>query len=1350
MMFASHQSTERFICHCLMLGLAAGFVLISISAASVESAQQGVATVSAASFEPLVAPDSIATAFGSRLATQTVLATPGQPLPVSLGGTTVEINQRAALLFYVTPTQIAFLVPPETEIGAANVSVRAGDGTVSTGTVRVAAVAPGFFTADGNGRGIPAANLLRVKPNGQQTNEVLFVRDALTGNLVTVKANPGPEGERLFLILFLTGLRGAPDADRNGNSDESVRVTVGGVESPPLYAGRQGGFAGLDQLNIELPRNLTGRGRLDIFVKVTNAVGVTSSNTVQIEMAATAADSTPPTASSGSRGLQEDSSRSFELEGSGGGQALQFVLTGLPVNGQLSGTPPNVNYTPKRDFNGNDPFTFRVRTETAFSEEQTITMIVQPVNDPPTLIVPGAQVVNLGERLSFLISAINPDAGEQLSFSLIDDAGKPPGATITREPGDTSARFNWTPPAESVGKTYIARFRVKDNTAEELSDTKTVTITTGTLWAKTSGPEGGTVNSLATAGANLFAGTFSGGVFRSSDQGNTWTAANNGLGELSVNAVFAVGSSLLAGTSGGGIYLSPDQGQNWMATNIRDLRVFEFAANGNTLFAATDSLVRRSTDGGRTWTGTNLNLFDVEVVRTVLAKNGRVFAGTQDTFEAGLFVTSNDGQSWTPVRGGLPNNGQIGVTSLAATPTHVFALTGDFFSTAVYASADNGQSWTFAGTGLPNNVRKLSANGATAYAMADNRIFASTDGGGSWSQLNAVFTTRGVRTLGFTANRLLAGTGGDGVFASTDAGQNFAEANQGFTNSGVAAFGLHDDQRQLFVATSRNVVVTANIGTSYQIANRALPLSVVNGQPAELSIRALAATGTQLFAATQGGVFRSLGRDAGWQAVNNGLANLNISSLVLAGSRLFAGTGAGVFVSANQGQSWTAVNGGLTNLSVTALVLNGTQLLAGTGDGVFAFNDATQNWSRVGTLSFSVRVLAAAGRFIVAAGGTGIKVTEDGGGKWRDVIEGLPQSPTALAIRGTTAYGGISLGGFGDGIFALSAGAEQWRAVNDTLTNLAVNALIVNGDHLFAGTNDGVSLSTNTDQSWKNSGRELATLDINALWQQASGTGTDLFAAANNGSVFRSGDLGQSWQRTSLLSPESANVTALQGAGGALLAGTGGTGAFRSFDLGGNWAVANAGLNNQQVRALVGGTFVFAATAGGVYRSGNQGQSWERTSGGLPTLLISSLLSASDALWAGTDDRGVFLSRDQGQSWQEAAAALNKFGIRSLGAYQSLLFAGTYRDGLYRSLNNGQSWLLAETDLPGVSSFAASGNKLYAGGVYGVYVSTDQGRSWRQINAGLTKTGVNSLTVIGDKLYAATSNGGVFVSQIPE
>src|SRR5262245_64539301 len=61
-----------------------------------------VTTVSAASYAPVVSPDSIAAAFGSRLATQTASAT-GQPLPTNLAGTTVRVNGPLAPLVFVSP-----------------------------------------------------------------------------------------------------------------------------------------------------------------------------------------------------------------------------------------------------------------------------------------------------------------------------------------------------------------------------------------------------------------------------------------------------------------------------------------------------------------------------------------------------------------------------------------------------------------------------------------------------------------------------------------------------------------------------------------------------------------------------------------------------------------------------------------------------------------------------------------------------------------------------------------------------------------------------------------------------------------------------------------------------------------------------------------------------------------------------------------------------------------------------------------------------------------------------------------------------------------------------------------------
>jgi len=67
--------------------------------------------------------------------------------------------------------------------------------------------------------------------------------------------------DRVFLVLFATGAR-------HRASLGAVSVKIGGVNADALYAGPQGSFAGLDQLNVLLPRSLAGRGEMDVSVQV--------------------------------------------------------------------------------------------------------------------------------------------------------------------------------------------------------------------------------------------------------------------------------------------------------------------------------------------------------------------------------------------------------------------------------------------------------------------------------------------------------------------------------------------------------------------------------------------------------------------------------------------------------------------------------------------------------------------------------------------------------------------------------------------------------------------------------------------------------------------------------------------------------------------------------------------------------------------------------------------------------------------------------------------------------------------------------------------------------------------------
>src|ERR1700722_8674772 len=127
-------------------GWASGLLLLLVSALA--SGAGSVTVLSSASSTAPVAPASIAEAFGSDLATttqQTSLAS----WPVSLGGTTVSITDSAGVVHaaginFVSRLQVNFQIPPETATGAATVTIKSGDGTSSTGTVQISAVAPGL------------------------------------------------------------------------------------------------------------------------------------------------------------------------------------------------------------------------------------------------------------------------------------------------------------------------------------------------------------------------------------------------------------------------------------------------------------------------------------------------------------------------------------------------------------------------------------------------------------------------------------------------------------------------------------------------------------------------------------------------------------------------------------------------------------------------------------------------------------------------------------------------------------------------------------------------------------------------------------------------------------------------------------------------------------------------------------------------------------------------------------------------------------------------------------------------------------------------------------------------------
>ena len=202
----------------------------------------------------MIAPDSLAAAFGTALAHTTASATldsSGQ-LPTELAGVRVQVNGSDARLIYVSSGQINFLVPGGIAAGTASVTVLSTDTNTSrVAAVQVANTAPAIFSSDASGAG-PGAIL----------NAVTFTPAPFLTN-------------QPHLAIYGTGIRHAANVsaravDTNGNR----------FDLPVEFAGAAPGFFGLDQVNVAVPPDLDGAGAVSLSVSTDDA----TSNTVTFQM----------------------------------------------------------------------------------------------------------------------------------------------------------------------------------------------------------------------------------------------------------------------------------------------------------------------------------------------------------------------------------------------------------------------------------------------------------------------------------------------------------------------------------------------------------------------------------------------------------------------------------------------------------------------------------------------------------------------------------------------------------------------------------------------------------------------------------------------------------------------------------------------------------------------------------------------------------------------------------------------------------------------------------------------------------------------------------------------------------
>jgi adhesin/invasin len=218
--------------------------------------------VNGASYQAALAPGSIVSIFGNGLAGSTMSASTAN-LPPFLGSVNVYFNGIAAPLFYASPGQINAQVPYELTPGTVTVEV---DGlAVARQTATVSATAPGIFTTNSSGTG-PGAIL--------RANDYQLVSQST------------PTQAGAYILIYCTGLGALTNPIVEGNPGPNPplttvavpQVTIGNMAAPVTFSGLAPGFAGLYQVNAQVPAGVPAGN----IVPVTLAVNGVSSNTVTI------------------------------------------------------------------------------------------------------------------------------------------------------------------------------------------------------------------------------------------------------------------------------------------------------------------------------------------------------------------------------------------------------------------------------------------------------------------------------------------------------------------------------------------------------------------------------------------------------------------------------------------------------------------------------------------------------------------------------------------------------------------------------------------------------------------------------------------------------------------------------------------------------------------------------------------------------------------------------------------------------------------------------------------------------------------------------------------------------------
>ena len=483
--------------------------------------------------------------------------------------------------------------------------------------------------------------------------------------------------------------------------------------------------------------------------------------------------------------------------------------------------------------------------------------------------------------------------------------------------------------------------------------------------------------------AGLVLYSVNGKLFRSIDDGNTWTSQTVTYGsgiKTTLNSITIRKDGILYAGHNKGVLKSTDAGLSWSDCGSGWSSGSYYSISTNSLgyifvVNVPDGGIFRSTDNGNSWNPIISGLPYAKFGALAVDQNDCLYINLGDL---GLFQSTNHGNTWKEIR--VPQEARY-ITSLYA--VHNGYLFCGISGCGAYRLFLDGNTWEEAnvGMGYPMvNMLSVNSRGDLFAATEWNGLYRTTDSGERWEKMiPALANTRVFEVVSNARGATIAGFAfvfvpfqqDYGLYRTTDNGNNWMKPTVPFLTGNVEALAV--DKKDVFYASpySKGIYQSVDNGATWT------PIPV-NSELQSVNILAVSARG-DLFASStrtyrtsdqgknwieidrlgfgldfiscifidnndsvyitgRGGIYRSGNYGDSWTCLNNGLGDSLIACVTIDQyGNMYAGSVmSGVYLSTDAGKNWNAMSDGLENRCIFSLAIdkNGT-LFAGTYDGVF-------------------------------------------------------------------------------------------------------------------------------------------------------------------------------------------------------------------------------------------------------------------------------------------------------------------------------------------------------------------------------------------------------------------------------